>query len=66
MRGHYAPPTLQSVETCLRYGLSLGRSMRVTADLWDIESFVHDDDGRACVERIAQMNQAQAIVPGAS
>ena len=26
--GHYAPPALSSVETCLRYGLSLGKSMR--------------------------------------
>ena len=58
--GHYAPPTLQSVETCLRYGLSLGKQMRVTADLWDIEPFVHSDSDRACVTRIAQLNQAQA------
>jgi archaeosine synthase beta-subunit len=60
--GHYAPPKLQSVEACLRYGLSLGLGnlMRVTADLWDIEPFVHSDDDRACVERIAAMNQSQS------
>ncbi len=60
--GHYAPPQLQSVETCLRYGLSLGGTMRVTADLWDIAPFIKTDDDRACVARIAQMNQTQTTV----
>lgn len=58
-QGHYAPPTLQSLEACLRYGLGLSTKMRVTADLWDIEPFVHNDDDRACVARIAVMNTSQ-------
>jgi archaeosine synthase beta-subunit len=56
-QGHYAPPSLTSVETCLRYGQSLSTPMRVTADLWDIEPFVRTDDDRACVERIRVLNR---------
>lgn len=59
-QGHYAPPTLESVETCLRYGLGLG-GMRVTADLWDIEPFVQSEADRARLTRMAKMNQTQAV-----
>ncbi|MCX6367354.1 MAG: radical SAM protein [Armatimonadetes bacterium] len=55
-QGHYAPPKLQSLEACLRYGQSLEGMMRVTADLWDIEPFVKNDDDRACVARITELN----------
>ena len=55
-QGHYAPPKLQSLEACLRYGQSLEGTMRVTADLWDIEPFVKNDDDRACVARITELN----------
>ena len=55
-QGCYAPLTLQSLETCLRYGQSLEGRMRVTADLWDIEQFVKNDADRACVARIAELN----------
>ncbi len=58
-QGHYTPPKLQSLEACLRYGQSLEGTMRVTADLWDIEPFVKSDDDRACVTRIAELNQNQ-------
>ena len=58
-QGHYAPPKLQSLEACLRYGQSLEGTMRVTADLWDIEPFVKNDDDRACVARIAELNHNQ-------
>lgn len=56
-QGYYAPPSLASVETCLRYGQSLSTQMRVTADLWDIEPFIRTDADRACVERIRALNQ---------
>jgi archaeosine synthase beta-subunit len=59
VQGHYAPPTLQSVETCLRYGLGLGGTLRVTADLWDIEPFIHSKEDHACVARIAALNARQ-------
>lgn len=61
-QGHYAPPSLTSVETCLRHGQSLGPTLRVTADLWDIERFVQTDDDRACVARIAVLNTTQPQV----
>lgn len=61
-QGDFAPPTLESVEACLRYGLSLG-GMRVTADLWEIELFVRNAEDRARVARIAQWNHAQAVTP---
>ena len=59
LQGHYAPPTLQSLEECLRYGLGLDTKMRVTADLWDIEPFIHNNADQACVGRIAAMNTNQ-------
>lgn len=50
--GDFTPPRLESLETCLRYGLALGKG-RVTADLWDAAG----DD--ACIARIAAMNLTQ-------
>ncbi|MCP4250426.1 MAG: radical SAM protein [bacterium] len=36
--GHYAPPSMQSIEAVLDYGVGLA-SGRVFVDLWDIEKF---------------------------
>ena len=61
-QGHYTPPKLSSLETCLRYGLGLGKTMRVQGDLWDIEKFVQTAQDRACVARITAMNVHQSVV----
>ncbi len=36
--GHYAPPSMQSIEAVLDYGVGLGEG-RVFVDLWDLEKF---------------------------
>jgi hypothetical protein len=61
--GHFAPPTIRSLETVLEHGLSLARG-RVLADLWDIERFYdcpHCGAQRAA--RIAEMNMSQQVLP---
>jgi radical SAM enzyme (TIGR01210 family) len=63
--GEFAPPTLESLEAALRYGLSLDAAMRVTADLWDVERFVRVPDDRARIERIDRMNRTQRPHPPA-
>ena len=56
--GDFTPPKLSSLETALRYGLSLGRG-RVLGDLWDIDPALAQpgDDQRR--ERIRRMNETQ-------
>lgn len=56
--GDYAPPTLQSLETAVRYGLSLGQG-RVFADLWDIEKFYTDAESPQIAARLEAMNREQ-------
>ena len=61
--GHFAPPTIRSLERVLEHGLSLARG-RVLADLWDIERFYdcsHCGPRRAA--RIAEMNLSQQVSP---
>jgi archaeosine synthase beta-subunit len=58
--GDYAPPTLQSLETAVRYGLSLGRG-RVFADLWDIEKFFTDAESPQIAARLEAMNRTQTL-----
>jgi len=56
--GDFTPPRLASLETALRYGLSLGKG-RVLGDLWDIDPALAEpgDDTRRA--RIRQMNETQ-------
>ncbi len=62
-QGHFAPPTLASLEAVLEYGLQLGKG-RVFADLWDADRFATCRHCRSRrVQRIAQMNQTQQILP---
>ena len=61
--GHFEPPSLDSLEQVLDYGVSLGRG-RVFADLWDIEKFYSCDTcGPARKERLNQMNSRQQVLP---
>jgi len=64
-QGHYAPPSLESLETCLNYGLSLG-GMRVTADLWDIEPFIQSEHDHERIARISERNRTQNAVSSVS
>jgi radical SAM enzyme (TIGR01210 family) len=61
-QGLFAPPSLESLERPLAYGLSL-RASRVLLDLWDIERVSEDPDRAARVERLRRMNLAQRIEP---
>jgi archaeosine synthase beta-subunit len=60
--GHFTPPSIQSLEEVLEYGISL-KSGRVFADTWDLSLF---SDCEKClekrIERISQMNLRQEIV----
>ena len=61
--GHFAPPTLASMEAVLEYGLGL-RCGRVLMDLWDVEKF---SACAACgprrIERLSTMNLTQSVTP---
>ena len=62
-KGHFAPPSLCSLESALDYGVSLGRG-RVFADLWDIERFFDCAEcGPGRAERMSQVNLGQEFVP---
>lgn len=56
--GDFAPPRLESLETALRYGLSLGKG-RVLGDLWDIDPALAEPGDDARRARIRQMNETQ-------
>ncbi len=61
--GHFAPPSLPSMEAAQEYGLHLKQG-RVFSDLWDIEHFYtcpSCSSGRA--ERLAAMNRTQEVPP---
>ncbi len=62
-QGLFAPPSLESLEAALEYGLSL-RAGRVLLDLWDIERASPDALNRAeRVARLARMNRTQTAEP---
>jgi hypothetical protein len=64
-RGDFAPPSLDSLEAAMEYGLAL-RAGRVFLDLWDIGAVSPDVPNRvARVERLARMNLSQRIEPSA-
>jgi archaeosine synthase beta-subunit len=59
--GLFAPPSLDSLERALEYGLSL-RAGRVLLDLWDIEKVSAEAPDRAArVARLARMNLSQCL-----
>jgi radical SAM enzyme (TIGR01210 family) len=65
--GHYAPPSLDSLERALEYGLSLraGRwAGRVFVDLWDTGMVSPDaPDCAARIARLGRMNLEQRVEP---
>jgi hypothetical protein len=62
-QGQFAPPSLESLEAAMEYGLGL-RAGRVFLDLWDIGNVSPDAPNRAArVTRLAQMNLSQRIEP---
>ncbi len=61
--GQFAPPSLETLEQALEYGLSL-RAGRVFLDLWDIGRVSPDAPDRAeRLARLARMNLTQNIEP---
>ena len=58
--GHFALPTLASLETAQEYGLKRNKG-RVFADLWDIETFARGECASNHVARITTMNRTQRI-----
>lgn len=59
--GHYAPPSMESIETVLEAGVRMGHG-RVFMDLWDLERFYDCPDcGPARRERLHQMNLTQTV-----
>ncbi len=60
-QGLFAPPSLESLEQALEFGLSL-RAGRVFVDLWDIGHVSPQAVNRAArIERLARMNQSQHV-----
>lgn len=65
-QGRFAPPTLDSLEEVLDYGLSVKRG-RVLADLWDLARVAAPSpDSAARIERLRRMNLSQRVEPGTS
>jgi archaeosine synthase beta-subunit len=61
----FAPPSLESLEQALEYGLSL-RAGRVFLDLWDVKHVSPDAPDRAArLARLARMNGTQRLEPAA-
>jgi len=61
--GHFAPPTIESIEAVLDYGVRLS-SGRVFMDLWDMEKFIHCKDCEPQrVNRLRQINLLQKTLP---
>lgn len=60
--GEFAPPSLQSLEAALEYGLSLQKG-RVFADLWDAELYASCPAcSKARIDRMRAMNASQQIL----
>lgn len=61
--GHFAPPSMASMENVLDAGLRMKRG-RVFVDLWDAERFTDCRHcGAACIERLRRMNLTQRMAP---
>lgn len=64
--GHFAPPSLSSLEEVLEAGLALKQG-RVFVDLWDVENlYTCPDCGPVRGERLRQMNFTQRYLPPVS
>jgi radical SAM enzyme (TIGR01210 family) len=62
-QGEFAPPSLDSLEAAMEYGLAL-RAGRIFLDLWDIGNVSPDIPNREVrVARLARMNLSQRIEP---
>jgi radical SAM enzyme (TIGR01210 family) len=62
-QGLFAPPSLDTLEQALEYGLAL-RAGRVFLDLWDIDRLaLQARDRSARVARLARMNLSQRLEP---
>ena len=64
--GDWAPPSLASLETGLRHGLTIvdrQAHQRITADVWDISLFsdAGDAESDAIIERVNRMNVEQKV-----
>ncbi len=65
-QGLFAPPSLESLEQAVEYGLSL-RTGRVFLDMWDIDNVSPDAPNRAeRVARLAMINRTQRFEQGGS
>lgn len=67
----FRPPRLRALEDAVEYGLSragtsTNRSMRVLADLWDLERFFDCVCSPRRAARLAIMNREQRVVPPVS
>lgn len=61
--GHFHPPSFDSIEAVLDYGVNLNRG-RVFMDLWDIENFATCSKCRTTrTKRLEQINLTQGVVP---
>ena len=58
-QGFFSPPSLESLEAALEYGLSL-RAGRVLLDLWDLDRIAPADR----VERLRRINLTQRTLGG--
>ncbi|UCG89347.1 MAG: radical SAM protein [Gemmatimonadota bacterium] len=62
--GHFEPPSMESLEQVLDYGVSLGCG-RVFADIWDLERFYTCEEcGPGRKDRLNQVNLTQQVLPG--
>jgi len=62
-QGLFAPPTLDSLESALEYGLAR-RAGRVLLDLWDMDKISPDAPNRVARQaRLARMNLSQRLEP---
>lgn len=62
--GEYAPPSLETLEAALAYGLRCGRG-RVFVDTWDLERFAACPECSAArIRRLAAMNAEQRAEEG--
>jgi hypothetical protein len=61
-RGHFAPPSIESLDRVLGFGLRLRRG-RVLADLWDIDRLDPGGARAALVRRLGRMNLTQCAPP---
>ncbi len=61
--GFFTPPSIQSLETVLEYGIGLGRG-RVFADTWDLKLFSRCDKcTERRIKRLTEMNLQQKVQP---